>query len=179
MHYVTIKDRWSDNVHVFTVIHAKIKHSSPQGEKDRVLLLQRNQKCRNMFCNVKENIQRILNNPKRSKLLAFANILANKIQKPLDRLAKRVSDATYCWFCENWASILPHIPEAIVELNKSLDKNSNIESTSPQETIQKELEMKKPGTTQKQPLIIHCLPIKQQTTKHYIPLNPEDLLVKV
>ena len=112
------------NLKYIAVIHSQSAQLSEQGIKDNKKLELRLQRVRPLYHIVRDFINKSLCYPNRGKVLKFASLISEKIHINIDRLAKRVSDGTICWFCENWREMQPYISECLKELNEGTEIES-------------------------------------------------------
>ena len=97
------------------------KPISKRQKKDTELLIERMRKNKDKMEKVKKTLQHMLKeNYMRKTLVEIAKILSRMTNIPLDRIAKRVNDATLCWYCENWDRLFPLLEMSFSNASKEI-----------------------------------------------------------
>lgn len=100
-------------------IKAKSKKQTVQGQRDSVHLTERIHKSGQYFYFFKDFLSKALGGDmRRVRLVRLAMECSYKNNITLDRLAKRIKDATICWFCENWNIIKNNFGACVAAVNE-------------------------------------------------------------
>lgn len=93
-----------------------LRELSSRTIKDHEIITKRRNACNRIYDKVKQLLQYISGKWQIGQLRDTANMIADKANIILDRLAKRYNECLICWFCENWSSIAPHLVDYATEL---------------------------------------------------------------